>query len=101
MPPDGPGGRKGEITMDANLNEAIAAKQAELDALHQQRAEQARAEALEAAKARNAEAFKTIADEVSGDPEKVGAFLVKVASESGFGLDYLVSVITGTSTIWS
>ena len=97
--------------MDANLNETIEAKQAELNALRAeldtltaQRREAERAEALEAAKARQAEAFKTIADEVGGDPEKVGAFLVKVASESGFGLDYLVSVITGTenhSIIWS
>jgi hypothetical protein len=87
--------------MDANLTETIAAKQAELDALREQAREAERAAALEAAKAKQADAFKAIADEVSGDADKVGAFLVKVAEQSGFGLDYLVSVITNTPSTTS
>lgn len=88
----------------AEINAEIDALQDQRNAIYQAEAEQRRAQAIAEAQARHADAFAGIAAEVDGNAEKVGAFLAKVAQESGFSLDYLVSVITGqpnqSTTAW-
>ena len=83
------------------LNAAIATKRAELTALETQRREQQLALARVEEAARNADAFAAIATEVGSTPEHVGAFLVKVAERSGFGVDYLVNEISTERPTWS
>jgi predicted phage gp36 major capsid-like protein len=79
----------------SELQNAIAAKQAELDALRAQaREEQAAAEL-----AAQRERFAAIAAEVQGDTDAVIAFVSKVAEHSGYGVSYLLDVMTGQSRV--
>jgi hypothetical protein len=86
--------------MSTELAAAIEQTRATLRDLEDQaRAAEREARAAEAAQ-RHAAAFASIAEQVGGDPEKVGTFLAEVADRSGFDVDYLVGVITGTNHTW-
>jgi hypothetical protein len=85
----------------SELQDAIAAKTAELDALRAQLREAERAEILAAQRDR----FAAIAAEVQGDTDAVAAFVGKVSDQSGYGVSYLLDVMTGdhrvsTGRVW-
>jgi hypothetical protein len=79
----------------SEITDAIAAKTAELDAL----LEQARQEAQAATLAAQADRFAAVAAEVGGDVDKVTAFIGQVAERSGYGVSYLLDVMTGETRV--
>lgn len=79
----------------SEIQAAIAAKSAELDALRAQAREEAQAAELAAL----ADRFKAVATEVGGDVDKVTAFIGKVAENSGYGVSYLLDVMTGNHRV--
>ncbi len=74
----------------SEIQAAIAAKSAELDALRAQ----ARAEEQAATLAAQRDRFAAIAAEVQGDTDAVIAFVSKVSEHSGYGVTYLLDVMT-------
>ena len=79
----------------SELKDAIAAKTAELDALRAQARQEERAAELAAF----ADRFQAVATEVGGDVDKVTAFIGKVAEQSGYGVSYLLDVMSGESRV--
>jgi hypothetical protein len=79
----------------SEIHEAIAAKTAELDALRVQARQEERAAELAAL----ADRFQAVATEVGGDVDKVTAFIGKVAEQSGYGVSYLLDVMSGESRV--
>jgi len=75
----------------SELQDAITAKTAELDALRAQAREEEAALLLAAQRER----FAAIAAEVQGDTDAVIAFVQGVAERSGYGVSYLLDVMTG------
>lgn len=79
----------------SEIQDAIAAKTAELDALREQARQAEQAEILAAL----ADRFQAVATEVGGDVDKVTAFIGKVAENSGYGVSYLLDVMTGNHRV--
>lgn len=85
-------------TTNTTLTDAITAKQAELQQAYDAAGalrEEIRALQVQAEAERNTEALAAVAAELGTDVERVAAFVAKVAERSGYGVSYLVSIITG------
>ena len=77
-----------DVTSTESAIAALQAQIADLNGQIQTLRRQAEAEAVQAQVA-------GIAAELETTPERVAAFLATVADRSGYGLGYLVSVVTG------